>query len=267
MAKDISTSLAAGLLGLALGLGGTAVFAASPAPTAAPDDSAPSMPQGMPYQPSIEQVFEMLDGDHDGIVTLAEALQGVVQHFDMVDQNKDGILDKAEFESWFGRANPDAARFFLTLYDLDGDGKVTKAEFENPVKKRFALFDRNDDGRVTPDELRFARMLMAGGPTALLVPPMSPPVEPPPPTPPVPLRNAQPMPAYPTAPAPTPQYLPPSAPQGGQQTMGQPVPRSLVPPPGVYGPGGQSWNQPSGPMRPMYPSGNGPMYPHQGPMR
>ena len=269
MAKHLSTSLAAGLLGAALGLVGTPALAASatPAPAAPPSEDAapPAMPQGMPYPPSIEQVFEMLDADRDGIVTLAEALKGVGQHFDQVDQTKDGILDRSEFESWFGRANPDAARFYLALYDIDGDGKVTRAEFENPVKKRFALFDRNDDGKVTPDEVRIARMLMAGGPTALLVPPMAPvadaaaaaPMPSATGAPPMPLRPSQPMPAYPNAPVP--QYLPQGSPQ--------PLPQSLVPPPGVYGPGGQNWNQPSGPGRQLFQGGGAPMYPSQGPIR
>jgi Ca2+-binding EF-hand superfamily protein len=270
MAKDISNYLATGLLGLALGVGATAALAASPAPAGAPaagDASASMTPQGMPFAPTIEQVFEMLDGDHDGVVTLAEALKGIGQHFDMVDQNKDGTLDTAEFESWFGRANPEAARFFLSLYDIDGDGKVTRAEFENPVKKRFALFDRNDDGKVTPDELRFARMLMSGGPTSLLVPPMAPTV-PEAPAPKMPLRGAaQPAPQYPAGPAPQP-YPQQPMPQVMQQqmppVMQQQMPQSLGPAPGVYGPGGQSWNPAA---RPMFQGGNNPMYMPQGPMR
>ncbi len=261
MAKDFPTTLTAGLFGLTIGLTATAVLAAPPAQPAAPaDEPAVMMPQGMPYAPSIEQVFEMLDADRDSVVTLAEALKGVGQHFDQVDLNKDGTLDKAEFESWFGRANPDAARFFLMLYDIDGDGKVTRAEFENPVKKRFALFDRNDDGKVTPDELRFARMLMSGGPTGLLVPPMAPSggdAAAMPSMAGAPLRPSQPMPPYPSA---APQFVPQPMPQ-------QPMPQSLVPAPGVYGPGGQMWNQPNGPGRPMFQGGNGPLFSPQGPVR
>ncbi|MDK9697736.1 MAG: EF-hand domain-containing protein [Siculibacillus sp.] len=260
MAKDFPTTLAAGLLGLLFAAAAGAAGAASPGE----DGGAGGAPQGMPYPPSIEQVFEMLDADHDGIVVLAEALKGVGQHFDQVDQNRDGTLDKAEFDSWFGRANPEAARFFLSLYDIDGDGKVTRAEFESPVKKRFALFDRNDDGKVTPDEVRFARMLMTGGPTALLVPPMSgasgaaAPANPAAPAPPiVPLRPAQPMSQYPSGPVQQqiPQMAPPQMPQ------------TFAPAPGVYGPGGQNWNPQGGPGRPMFQGGSGRLYGPQGPLR
>ena len=220
----------------------------SAAPAAAPAAGAPVAPpippmSGMPQPPSIERVFEMLDTDHDGVVAVAEALKGVGEHFDAVDQNKDGTLEKAEFDSWFGRANQEASRFFLTLYDLDGDGKVTRTEFENPVKKRFALFDRNDDGKVTPEELGFARILMMGGPAGMLVPPMAPSgeaaVEPPPA-----MRGAQPI-----APAMPPQMgqgISPYASAPGPQYM----PQSSLPAPGVYGPGGQIWNQPIAPTGP-----------------
>ena len=260
--------LLGGLVGLGLSLAGATVAAATetppkPAPAAplagSPPAAPPTMPpimpppSGMPLPSSIEQVFEMLDADRDGVVTLAEALKGVGEHFDAVDQNKDGVLDRSEFDSWFGRANPDAARFFLALHDIDGDGKVTKAEFENPVKKRFALFDRNDDGKVTPEELGYAKMLMAGGPTGMLVPPMPQaterPIEPPP------IRGSQPMPQY--APPPAQQYMP----------------QSLGPAPGVYGPGGPMWTPPvgaggpGGQPIPGYQGSGRPLMLPQGPMR
>ncbi len=296
-----STSiLAAGLVGLAVFVAAPATAqpkpdAAAPAapsvppapPAAATKPIPPMPPQGMPNPPSIERAFEMLDTDHDAVVTLAEALKGVGEHFDSVDQTKDGALDKAEFDSWFGRANPEAAQFFLALHDLDGDGKVTRAEFENPVKKRFALFDRNDDGKVTPEELGFARMLMTGGPAGMLVPPMSPtgPSEPrartmPPqymPPPSMPQGYPQGMPQGPMQSPPQGmpqgqmQGYPQGTPPGQMQQLPQfaplgmpPSPQSLGPAPGVYGPGGQMWNQPVGPLGSgsgsNYPAGNRPLF-------
>ena len=35
----------------------------------------------------------------------------------------------------------------------NGDGELTKAEIENRQKKQFALLDKNDDGKITADEL------------------------------------------------------------------------------------------------------------------
>lgn len=283
MPASLDTRLAAGLVGLALGLAGPslAVAAETPAKAERPAAAAvpPPPPPGMPAPPPLEHLFEMLDGDHDGIVTLAEALKGVGEHFEAVDQNKDGSLEKSEFESWFGRANPEAARFFLALYDIDGDGKVARAEFENPVKKRFALFDRNDDGKVTPEEVAYAKVLMLGGPTGLLVPPMSPPSAPPQIG-----QGAPPM----IGPGGAPPMIGPSGgaqmPQPMPQSMGQPMgqgaygpppgaqfmPQQTGPAPGVYGPGGQMWNQPVGPMGQGgqgYPSGGRGLPMQQSPYR
>jgi len=250
----------------------------------------------MPFQPSVEAVFGLLDADNDGIVTLAEALKGVGEHFDAVDQNKDGVLDKAEFDSWFGRANPDASRFFLMLHDLDGDSKVTRAEFENPVKKRFALFDRNDDGKVTPEEVAFAKLLMQGGPAGLLVPPMpaapqeAPPMPPPMPPQAMPMGQGAPMGQVmpQVMPQPVPQVMPQMGPQGMggqglqmapqqmpqfQQYQSAPgpqyMPQSQGPAPGVYGPGGQPWNpgRMQGGMPSYQQGGERPMYAPQMQMR
>mgnify|MGYP001765191187 CR=1 FL=1 len=111
----------------------------------------------------MQGMFEHLDVDRNGIVTLDEAVAAADARFAQVDTDKNGTVDKAETEAFFGRfAPPQAAQFFLAKHDLDGDGKVTKAEFENPMKKRFALFDRNDDGKVTRDELALAGPMMGG---------------------------------------------------------------------------------------------------------
>ena len=44
----------------------------------------------------------------------------------------------------------------LKRLDTDQDGKISRAEFDKPMKKRFALLDLNDDGKVTKDEFALA---------------------------------------------------------------------------------------------------------------
>ncbi|TBW40960.1 hypothetical protein EYW49_02045 [Siculibacillus lacustris] len=121
-------------------------------------------PHGWGHAQMVDRMFDKLDTDKDGAVTLAEAMAFVDARFDKIDTNHDGVIDRAEIDSWVGRRAPKAAEHFLAQHDLDGDGKVTKAEFEKPAKKLFALFDRNDDGKVTKDELEKAHAAMPHGP-------------------------------------------------------------------------------------------------------
>ncbi|MCE1235120.1 MAG: EF-hand domain-containing protein [Hyphomicrobiales bacterium] len=115
-------------------------------------------PMGGPMKDAmIEKIFAALDANKDGVVTLDEAMKLVDERFDKIDANHDGVIDKAEVETWIGRRAPETmVKAFLDRHDLDGDGKITKAEFEKPFKKRFALYDRNDDGKVTMEEAKLA---------------------------------------------------------------------------------------------------------------
>ncbi len=38
-------------------------------------------------------------------------------------------------------------------FDQDNDGRVTREEFEKPIRERFAKRDINKDGRITEDDL------------------------------------------------------------------------------------------------------------------
>ena len=112
----------------------------------------------------MQGMFDRFDADKNGVVTLEEVLKTADARFDQVDADKSGTVDKAEIDAFFAKfAPPQAAAHFLAKHDLDGDGKVAKAEFESPMKKRFALFDRNDDGKVTREELALAGPMMGPG--------------------------------------------------------------------------------------------------------
>jgi Ca2+-binding EF-hand superfamily protein len=105
----------------------------------------------------LEKMFERFDTNKDGVVTLDEVVAFADAQFDKIDTNHDGVLDKTEIESWIGRRAPaEAVAHFIAVHDLDGDGKITKAEWEKPMKKRFALYDRNDDGKITKEEAALA---------------------------------------------------------------------------------------------------------------
>ena len=53
--------------------------------------------------------------------------------FDELDHNGDGLIDPAELRAHFGALTPEQERAFQGFYedlDADGDGKVSRADFE-----------------------------------------------------------------------------------------------------------------------------------------
>lgn len=108
------------------------------------------------------RMFKRLDADGDGEVTREEALRLIDRPFGRVDTNKDGEITADEIDAELQRRLERMRARALDRFDIDGDGKITRAEVESPVSKRFALVDRNDDGKVTEDEARRAMRGMHG---------------------------------------------------------------------------------------------------------
>jgi len=53
-----------------------------------------------------------------------------------------------------GRGPGGLAGFALLQHDANGDGRLTRAEFDAAQKARFDTFDVDKDGSATPDEIR-----------------------------------------------------------------------------------------------------------------
>ena len=62
-------------------------------------------------------------------------------------------IDAKDFEAAAAERVDFATKRFLKRFDANGDGKVSKDEFERFAKERFAMLDLDDDGRITEADL------------------------------------------------------------------------------------------------------------------
>ena len=108
------------------------------------------------------QMFAAADVNADGAVSLQEMTTLLTAKFRDADTNGDSQVTKAEIVAAVenNKDRPRAARRaggmadrIVWQMDLDEDGKLAFSEIENRAKKRFALMDRNDDGKIEKAEI------------------------------------------------------------------------------------------------------------------
>lgn len=139
------------LAGASVALVATAAFAQTTPPAAQPQP--PQADQANPGQPKLHGRLARLDTNNDGVIDQQEF--ATVQNLKDADANGDGTLSNDELAAMIMKrqAERQAERLARRL-DIDGDGKVTVAEIEKNRSERFALMDRNDDGKLEGNELR-----------------------------------------------------------------------------------------------------------------
>ncbi|KZD11936.1 EF-hand domain-containing protein [Oceanibaculum pacificum] len=105
-------------------------------------------------QPRAEKMMEHLDTDKNGSISREEF--AAVRHGKLADYDKDGdgALSKAEYEAMVtAQAQKMAERSFAKL-DANKDGKIDQSEREARRDEAFKRLDKNGDGTISPDELR-----------------------------------------------------------------------------------------------------------------
>ena len=130
-------------------------FAQDSTPAQQPDIPAASE-SAEPGAPEGRGPLARLDGNKDGTIQLDEFTN--MDRLKAADTNGDGTLSQDEIEALALKQIVERqARRITNRLDIDGDGTVTIAEVEKHKAKRFALMDRNDDGKLDRDELRHGK--------------------------------------------------------------------------------------------------------------
>lgn len=125
-----------------------------------------------------KKIFETMDKNHDGKITLAELTAGVEEFgipvrgdkikaiFEKNDANKNGTLDLPEFQAAMAdmmASNPKAAALMKAFKDMDKDanGTLDLKELTQAMKQvgadvdaaeMFKKIDVNGDGKITIKE-------------------------------------------------------------------------------------------------------------------
>jgi Ca2+-binding EF-hand superfamily protein len=100
------------------------------------------------------EFFEQFDANGDGRLTQAEIDQVRQSRLAEFDQNGDGSLTLEEYQALWLAAMRERMVDRFQAHDDDGDGMVTVEEFGESFDRMVSRLDANDDGALTPDELR-----------------------------------------------------------------------------------------------------------------
>jgi hypothetical protein len=102
-------------------------------------------------------LFAAADANRDGMVSKVEFLAARNARFDMLDANRDGVLVRDELAA----AAPGLrGRMMLPVmfpqFDADGDGEISRQEFNVAPAPGFDMADSNGDGLVSAAEAKAA---------------------------------------------------------------------------------------------------------------
>ena len=105
------------------------------------------------YQRASERYFERNDKNKDGKLSREEFPQQRRRLFDQIDTDKDGFVTLEE-DVFYRKSAPER---FLARNDKNKDGKLSREEFPQQMRRLFERIDTDKDGFVTLEEDVFYR--------------------------------------------------------------------------------------------------------------
>jgi Ca2+-binding EF-hand superfamily protein len=112
------------------------------------------------------EMFSRRDADRDGGLSLAEAPKKIGPHFAHVDADRNGRLSPQELQAartmLRGERGPKSVKADRPRVDANGDGAVSRAEFDAQLRVRFARMDADRDGFITRAERKAVRQQRRG---------------------------------------------------------------------------------------------------------
>jgi Ca2+-binding EF-hand superfamily protein len=133
---------------LAMTIAAPLAFAqALPKANPTPPVARPMGPGAMPAGPSR---FDEVDTNHDGFISRDEFVAAETKRFDGFDANHDGKIDAREIATSppLMERNMKTAERMLKQWDTNGDGTVTKDEYDKSALERFAKQDKDGTGKI-----------------------------------------------------------------------------------------------------------------------
>lgn len=111
----------------------------------------PGMPRG-------ERLFNRLDTDKDGKISVQEILPKTEQRFLKIDANGDGTVSSAEIDQWLNQGIQRRKAKIMARMDADRNGDISKTELDGFIEALFKEADSDQDGGVSLIEARAFRM-------------------------------------------------------------------------------------------------------------
>ena len=102
--------------------------------------------------PRLAERLKGMDADKDGVVSLEEFLNRPDAAFGRLDRTGKGYVDASDLAGQAKEETDYRIMRFLKMFDANHDGKVTKEEFSQQARDRFAMRDLNSDGKIGPED-------------------------------------------------------------------------------------------------------------------